>query len=150
MSGIKNHFWHQAPKWIKHKPVALQEHSLQSLEGHSGGVTVVVFSPDSQLLASASVDRTVRLWDLSTGASCGTLKSHSHWVSALAFSPDGQVLVSASYDHTVKLWDPSTASLLPLDWARWLRWRSGAYSPHQSKAAGIRPVACSPHAEEED
>jgi hypothetical protein len=47
--------------------------------------------------------------------------------------------------HYLPLW----VGLLARDLARWLLWRMGACSPHRSKATGIRPVACSPHAEEE-
>jgi WD40 repeat protein len=61
-------------------------------------------------MASTSGDNTVRLWDVGTGASRGTLEGHSDWVSAVAFSPDGQVVASTSGDNTVRLWDVGTGA----------------------------------------
>ncbi|NYG43531.1 cytochrome c [Bradyrhizobium sp. IAR9] len=72
-------------------------------EGHVGPIVALAVSPDGALLASASWDRTVRLWSLSDGVS-RVLEGHSQNVNGVAFTSDGRSLVSAGYDLTLRIW----------------------------------------------
>lgn len=64
----------------------------------------VCFSPDDRIIASASADRTIKLWN-HDGDLISTLQSHDNWVMGVAFDSTGQLLASASADNTVKLWN---------------------------------------------
>ena len=50
------------------------------------------------------MDKTVRLWDVETGACVKTLEGHGGWVTSVCFSPDGKQLASGSWDETVRVW----------------------------------------------
>jgi len=73
--------------------------------GHAGQVKDIAYSPDGQLLATASVDKTLKLWNVAAGGELRTLRGHKREVNAVAISRDGRWLASASADWTIKLWD---------------------------------------------
>jgi WD40 repeat protein len=74
---------------------------------HDSAVTAIAYSPDGNLLASGSADRTVKLWDPTTGTLRHTLL-HSHQILAVAFSPDGTKLASGGYNFQSNLWNAAT------------------------------------------
>ncbi|MFN6474010.1 MAG: hypothetical protein RMY36_030645 [Nostoc sp. SerVER01] len=83
-----------------------------SLLGHQALIRSVVFSPDGQMLVSASDDNTLRLWDVSSGKPIGEpLQGHEAAVGSVAFHPNGQMLVSGSADNTLRLWDISGSAI---------------------------------------
>lgn len=73
------------------------------LEGHTAPIVALAVSPDGATLASASWDRTVRLWPLAGGAP-RVLDEHTQNVNGVAFTADGKALVSVSYDLSVRIW----------------------------------------------
>src|SRR5699024_12598254 len=73
--------------------------------GHERSVESVEFSPDGTMIASGSMDETIRLWNIDTGQAVNVLIGHSEGVKSVAFSPDGTTIVSGSSDGTVRRWD---------------------------------------------
>ena len=81
---------------------------MRTLSGHTNGVYGVAFSPDGTHLATASRDKTAKVWEVSSGREVGTLSGHTNTVLGVAFSPDGTRLVTVSLDTTAKVWDVSS------------------------------------------
>lgn len=81
---------------------------LGKLAGHSDVVYSFAWSPDSKRIATASLDKTVRIWDAAAGTSSITIKDHSDFVYGVTFSPDGALIASCGKDKAVKLFDSKT------------------------------------------
>jgi platelet-activating factor acetylhydrolase IB subunit alpha len=92
-----------------------QYKNIRTLSGHDHSVSAVRFissgSGGSQslanLLVSASADKTLRIWDTTTGYCLKALRGHVDWVRDVCPSLDGQYVISAGSDHTARLWDIS-------------------------------------------
>jgi tetratricopeptide (TPR) repeat protein len=78
---------------------------VHTLIGHSADVVSFAFSPDGRRLATASYDRTMKLWDVETGQDVFTLLGHTAGLVCLAFSPDGNQIVTGSFDATARVWN---------------------------------------------
>jgi hypothetical protein len=90
-------------------PLAVEKPApLRTLTGHTAAVFSVALSADGQTLVSGSLDKTIKVWNLSTGKEIRTLTGHTDAVWSVALSADGQTLVSGGLDQTIKVWNLST------------------------------------------
>jgi serine/threonine protein kinase len=78
---------------------------LRRFSGHSGSIKCLAFSADGKRLITGSDDKTIRLWDVSTGREIQRFSRHTAGITALAFRADTTQFASASRDQTVRLWD---------------------------------------------
>jgi WD40 repeat protein/serine/threonine protein kinase len=90
----------------------LSHAELLTLQGHTDRVNSVAYSPDGKRLASASADKTVKVWEAQTGKEIFTFKGHAGLIQSVVFSPDGKSLASVSLDRTLKVWDAQTGKEL--------------------------------------
>jgi WD40 repeat protein len=78
----------------------------RTLTGHTNFIYGIDFSPDGEILASGSADKTILLWDVASGLPLGeAIEGHTELVTSVAFSPDGETLASGSLDQTIILMD---------------------------------------------
>ncbi|KAJ8278827.1 hypothetical protein COCON_G00058930 [Conger conger] len=98
-----------------------QDSCVHDLQAHSKEIYTIKWSPTGPgtsnpsaglLLASASFDSTVRLWDVDRGVCIHTLTKHQEPVYSVAFSPDGRYLASGSFDKCVHIWNTQTGALV--------------------------------------
>ncbi|KAK3770625.1 hypothetical protein RRG08_052965 [Elysia crispata] len=94
---------------------------VHDLQAHSKEIYTIKWSPtgggtnnpnQNLILASASFDSTVRLWEVERGTCLHTLTKHTEPVYSVAFSPDGKYIASGSFDKCVHIWNVQTGSLV--------------------------------------
>ena len=81
----------------------------KKLKGHAAAITEVAFSPSAALIATASMDNTVRIWSNRSldNYPSNVIRSHNACVRSVAFSPDSRFVVTGSNDKTVKIFNVS-------------------------------------------
>ncbi|XP_060072678.1 notchless protein homolog 1-like [Ylistrum balloti] len=85
---------------------------IARMTGHQQLINDVQFSPDTRLIASASFDKSVKLWDGRTGKFLATFRGHVSRVYTLGWSADSRLICSGSSDSTIKVFDVKTRKLL--------------------------------------
>jgi WD40 repeat protein len=97
----------------------LRAGSMKQLAGHRDFVAGLAFSPDGTMLASASMDGTIKLWDCGAAKELATLPGHLEETTGVAFSPDGRTLASVARGDGIKLWHLATLrELVSIDYPR--------------------------------
>ena len=114
--------------------------SRLTLVGHEGPISALAVSPDGSRLISASADRTLRLWDLTTGALLGTFRGHREAINDVAITGNGQRAVSASDDGTLRTWRLRTSSYSPPHSARVVSVDISPYGRYALSASADRRV----------
>jgi WD40 repeat protein len=86
--------------------------SFLSLQGNTGSVTSLAWSPDGHKLVSGNLGNIINIWDVQAGTQLSALAGHTAQVTAVGWSPDGQKIASASLDGTVRIWNAQNGNLL--------------------------------------
>ncbi|KAJ6575629.1 WD40 repeat-like protein [Mycena vulgaris] len=104
--------WHTRFPGIPTVVSILRSGQLLSRLRHDDSVNSVAFSSDGSRAISGSRDKTIRIWNVSTGKQLQQLDGHNDSVNSVTFSSDGSRAISGSHDKTIRIWDVSTGKQL--------------------------------------
>jgi WD40 repeat protein len=116
---------------------------MLTLNGHTGPVWALAYSPDGSLLASGGADRTLRLWDVAQRRERAILPGLLNTVCGVAFAPDGRTVASVTLDRQLRLWDVATRRCWPVGPRQGLDFTSVAFFSHgRALATGAGVITC--------
>lgn len=104
--------WQMTPAHLLQVAHTQKATLLRALEGHTGTVRTLAFTPDSQRLISGGDDQTLKVWSADTGQQLLELPGHTSAIKSLAVKSDGSTLASASDDQTIMLWNLGNGAAL--------------------------------------
>ena len=97
---------------LEKKPPGFKLKHVLRLKGHKCQINGISWSPDLNMIVSASIDEAIRIWGIEAERVFLTLRGHQSDVSCVKWSPDGEFIASGSRDNTVRIWDALTGELL--------------------------------------
>ncbi|EIW76893.1 WD40 repeat-like protein, partial [Coniophora puteana RWD-64-598 SS2] len=113
---------------------------LMPFSGHTRGILAIAYSPNGTLLATGSLDSTVRIWDANSGRQVDdAIHGHTQRVNSVSYSPDGTSVVSGSSDGTVRVWNAKDLTNTPaeiIEHTEGQLWHSVKFSPDGQLIAG--------------
>jgi tricorn protease-like protein len=84
----------------------------KTYQGHQNKISDICFSPTSKSFATGSMDKTIKIWNLTSTEAVKTLSGHNGVVLSVNYSPDGKSIVSSAWDGSIKIWDVATGTLV--------------------------------------
>jgi len=108
--------WHYLWRTAHPQAFAPMFVTKRTISAHDGVAFFVSFSPNGRFVATASDDKTARIWDVATGKLRVAFSGHTNDVNCVAFSPDGKTLATASDDGTVRLWNVEAGTFREVIW----------------------------------
>lgn len=133
--------WTEAKIVSRKAKAALQEKKpkelLKNLPGHTSRIYDLAFSPDGKLLASASGDSTVRIWNIPEGNLNKVIQGHTSHVFSVDFRSDSQRIVTAGGDRTARVWQVNSGAEVAVFKGHTEEVLGAAFSPDGSRVASV-------------
>lgn len=99
-------------RWLNKPVEELETPLVRTLTGHTKTISDIVITPDGRRVVSAGWDKTLRIWELSSGQCVSSIEGHTEQITVVAITPDGKYIISGGWDKSLKIFDLSTEECL--------------------------------------